>query len=159
MIYFGPTVFSAYDGASGGGSPADEVDIFQSDDVLVLENRVNARGREQNVVNSRSLMGLQISGAGQGGQFTVMMLTNTDIPNGLTGMEFTPDDASAGIRVFLYAAETEQELEVQKQRALGRARSFISGFGTNSWRGCEMAGSSNGRVFAGLFVVSRTAPQ
>jgi len=162
MIYFGGSgtsiTFPVFVGASEGDGDPEFVFIFQSDDPLVLENRINALGKQQAIVKGRLLTGIQIAGAGQGAQFTVQMLLSSAVPADLITNNFPQADNVDGLNVFLYKGETEAELNVQKQRALGRARAFVNGFQTPQWRGFECAASQDGRVFMGLFVVYRGDP-
>lgn len=160
MIYFGATglAFSGFDGADDTPADADCVDVFQSDDPLVLEQRVNQRGVIQATTAGRVLMGIQLSGTGKGGQFTVQMLTSRN--NATISYNNFPQNATAsGLNVFFFKGETEHELNVRKQDALARARAFVVGFQGPRWWGCEIAGSNDGRSFMGMLVIGHTTPQ
>lgn len=155
MFLIGATALAnaPFGGADGAALTDDELVLIQSDDPLVLEQRVNAEGLRQ-LALTRSLQGFQIGGGGQGAQFTVLLLFSRT-GCGLSDMTFTtPSPSDAGVGVFCFKAETEHELEVRKQDALARARAFVAAT-TAYWLGCEIAGSDAGRVFMGLIVVQK----
>jgi len=159
MIYYAQTAPEAFDfdGAQAGSN--DEVFIFQSDDPVVLEQRINARGRYECNQNTRYLAGIQIAGGGKGNVFTVTMLMSSDVPTvlGTAVHTFTADDTAAGLRVFLFKASSEAELMNHMRGANTRIGAFTSGHDTPQWRGIEIAGSNDGPEFMGLLVVWRGA--
>ena len=162
MIYTGSDGqnFVPFDGAGQAGTDDDVVIVLQSSEAHVLEDRANAIGAAQAIGNpARSLAGIQLAGAGKGKQFTLTMLfsATSTMPTELasTEMQFDATGEGMGLRLFLYAGSSEPELNHRKEDALARMREFAVQGGANSWRGFEMAGSSDGRTFMGLILTHR----
>jgi hypothetical protein len=128
-------------------------------DALVLEAHVNAIGQAEAALGGepgpRYLAGIQLAGAGQGRQFLVAMLFSRE--GQPPGNEFARS-LGAGLRAFFYGGETAEALGRSKQLALGRAREFVGQDLVGEYRGFELAGSSDGTVYLGMFLVNRTAP-
>jgi len=165
MIYTGSDDqnFVPFDGAGQAETDDDVVVVLQDSDPLVLEDRANVIGGAQVVGSpSRGLMGVQLGGAGKGKQFTLTMLFSNILtaPSGLDSseMQFDASGQGAGLRLFLYSGSSEPELNHRKQDALARARAFAVGWTSVTWRGFEMAGSSDGRTFMGMFLIHRATP-
>ncbi len=157
MIYYTQQALAAYPffGADGQGTP-DDVVIIQGNDPLVLEQRVNARGRLEYIQDGRQLAGIQIAGGGKGNVFTVTMVLSSASPDGsLVNHYFTPSDASSGLGAFFFQASSEAELRNQMLKANGRATEFVTGFATPEVRGIEIAGSNDGPEFMGMLLMWR----
>lgn len=161
MIYYsqnGKEAFN-FDGADGQQGTEDEVVVIQGNDPVVLEQRVNQRGRLEWNQNTRYLAGIKIAGGGKGNIFTVTMLFSDDVPTDLDTVEhhFTADDTSTGLRVFFFQASSEAELMNHLRGANSRIGAFTTGYDDPAWRGVEMAGSNDGPEFMGMLVMWRGA--
>jgi len=161
MIYVGATGLGwvPFDGAEMDADD-DLLVVLQSSEPEVLETRANAIGAVQAIHDpSRALGGVQLAGAGKGKQFTLAMLFSrtSTMPTGLNQMLFDASGSGVGIAVFLFSGSSEPELNHRKQDALARARAWapVDPWAVRTWRGCEIAGSGDGRTFMGLLIVRR----
>jgi hypothetical protein len=162
VIYYTQTALERFEFFGADGQTSDEVFILQGNDPLVLEERVNALGRQDFVANGRFLAGIQIAGGGKGNVFTVMMVQSTSgAPPSLVDADhhFTGDDDSTGLKAFFFQASSEAELQNQMLKANARAQAFVTGFATPEMRGIEIAGSNDGPEFMGMMLVWRGAQQ
>jgi hypothetical protein len=140
------------------GATGEHLELVRSDEPLVLERLVNARGIAQ-TADGNNLVGIDIAGAGQGAQFLVSMLfSEDDTPNLGQFVDVDDPEATAGLRAFFYTGETPVEIARNYALAHARAVAFAENYegSRHSW---QLAGANSGRVYVGMFLVNRVLPQ
>jgi hypothetical protein len=150
-----------YTGGPDVPATDDVMRFARAADPLVLEAQVNALGVAEASIPApepgpRYLAGMQLGGAGKGYQFMVTMLfTRTGMP----AENIWAVEAGPGLRAFFYQGETPEALERNKNLALARAVAFVGEFEHPEYRGFEVAGSNDGLVYMGMFLVNRITRQ